>query len=491
VADVQHYAALLDDHRKRFSLDVLAKDFLGGYRVERLNESQMATYHAATAAPRARHQVELVHELSEIFLPKLKQEDLMRVVALENDVIYAAAEMEKNGSLLNVELLHQWCDETQRELSRCCLSVSKSIGHRFDPNKTESWIQLFSRYNIPITEYTDKGAPSFEDVTLKKIQNDTVQLARRAKRISSLRSKFLLSYKERVGAGGLLRYELNQLKSDEGGTVTGRFSSKNVNIQQVSNTKKQALKFGSEEWPIRELFIAPAGEYVFAADAKQIEFRLFAHFSKSPRLLKAYQDDPDMSFHVFVGDIIKKVKPDVSYGKTKDTNFAKVYNAGKDQVAFMLELPRAESDIFVDLYDREFPEVKRLNRLAMDRAQARGYVKSILGRRSRFPYTRELFGKSGPGEFYGDERYRVHKALNSVIQPSAADIMKLKMVEAHRLRKEMGFTPRMTVHDELGGSIVSKEGAAELAELLDAQSVPCRVPILWDAKIGMNWKECD
>jgi len=482
VSDVQHYAALLDDHRKRFAIDILATEFLGGVKVLRLDESRMASYHASIAAPRAKYQVQLVHELNQVFWPQLTAQDLHRVRQLEDDVIYAVCEMEKDGAPIDEELLHNWNIESQSELSRLILKITEEVGFRFEPTKTGSMVRLYEKCGIPITEFTADGAPSFEDVHIKKVKHPTVQLARRARKISSLRSKFLVSYRSAI-ENGTLRFNLHQLRTDDGGTISGRFSSSDKNIQQVMAVEKQRMNFGFEEddashddeiYLIRKLFRAPAGMHLFAADAKQIEYRLFAHYANSKKILDAYKQDPDLSYHKLVHSMLRPFKPDLVYKRAKDVNFALVYGAGEDKTAEMLDVPLEESQKITSIYHREFPEVKPLLKRAMRLANERGYVKTMLGRRTRFlgePWKRE----------------RVHKALNGVIQGSAADINKIKTVEAHRARHHLGFKPLMTVHDELVGGMKDKRGAAQLAYLLNLQAIPTRVPILWDSQIAQNW----
>jgi DNA polymerase-1 len=136
-------------------------------------------------------------------------------------------------------------------------------------------------------------------------------------------------------------------------------------------------------------------------------------------------------------------------------------------------VPRAKANEFIAAYDTAFPDVLRMLSTASSTARDRGYVKTLLGRRSRFP-----------------DRQNLHKALNSVIQGSAADLMKMKLVELYRERRALGLTLRMTVHDEVCGDVPDLEAARMVGELLNRQSIPLRVPILWEGNTGANWKEC-
>lgn len=499
VSDVQHYAALLDDTRRKFNLDILAKDYLGGIEVERVDERQMASYEPFEVAARAEYQVTLVAQLRDAMWPLLDKEDLQRVRQLEDDVIFPVVEMEKNGAPLDVPLLKQWCADTEKLQRDALKEVSDAVGFRMNPDAPTDWERLFSKFHIPIGGYTESkckscghkwegqekscpschsdsvttGKPSFTDKILKTIDNPYVQLSRKAGKLASLRSKFLVAYDDVVGADGILRFSLHQCRTDEHGTVRGRFSASDKNIQQVMNHDTHIESFGDEDFFIRRLFI-PGNGLFYESDAEQIEFRIFASYSKSKKLAKAYADDPSVSFHRVVWEMVKPFKPDIQYTKVKSLNFLKVYGGGKGKASAFLELPRAESDQFCDMYDQAFPEVRATLREAEMLARGRGYVKSIEGRRARF----------------ADPKF-AYKALNAVIQPSAADIFKRKVVEVHAERKQTGFVMRMPVHDSLCGDVPDVESGRMVRAILNRQSFPqIKIPILWSGKTGPNWGEC-
>jgi DNA polymerase-1 len=288
-----------------------------------------------------------------------------------------------------------------------------------------------------------------------------------------------------VGEDNKLRYSLYQLRGDEYGTVRGRFSCANKNLQQVFSVDRQRTAFGYdgkdsshdlEIFLVRLLMIPQSGTYL-SADAKQIEYRLAAHFAGSPKLLNAYSLNPDIDFHQTVQDIITPFKK-ISRKDTKNVNFGKIYGGGRDTIARTLGLGRSEADQIIEIYDRMFPEFKQLLKRAAKLAEHRGYVKTVLGRRARFG---EHLGL--PGTFY-------HKALNYVIQGSAADIMKQKLVELHKERHRTGFVMRQTVHDEVDGDATQPETAAMVHEILNRQSFKVSVPILWEVKTGATWADC-
>jgi len=512
VSDVGHYAALLDDHRLRSSLESLCSDFLP--ETERkvkiingveIDPTRMGSYSAGTIAVRAEADVRQVHLLKQVLWPKLDVEDLQRVRQLEDDVIYVVCEMEKNGAIIDHELLEKWIKETATELQRCLLAIVKIVGFQVNPESSKDQEKLFRHLKIPFTEFTETGRPSFTDNVIKQLDHPVIKLMRRAKKIFNIRSKYLLKYQKAVDSHGILRYALHQLRAirNEGdderdtGTISGRFSSTElvpgvgVNIQQVMKAEKQIITHG-DEFLIRQLHISETGLF-FSADAKQIEYRLFANEICSPRILKAYEENPDLSFHKMIHKMLLPYKSNLTYKRAKDLSFATIYGAGLTKIALMLEFINSKE--FLELreqkatglhpklaqvaeirkiYNREIPEAAALLRRYSAIAEQQEYITTILGRRMRF-----ING------------IRSYKALNGRIQGSAADIMKAKLIELHKTRLQTGLKLRFTVHDECDGDIPNQEAANIVATILDNQDFSfLKVPIRWDVKTGINWLDC-
>lgn len=508
VSDVQHWAALLDDSRRVFRQEVLCQDFLPPHERkvlavngETLDGSKMMEYPAGMIAVRAMADVRQVALLKEVMWPMLTAEELHDVRQIEDDCIFASCEMERNGLPLDLNLLKKWKVESEQRYLRYLWEIQKGTGLNFNPKSSESWARLLRQRNVEPPELTATGQVSVQHELLRYIPDEYVQLGCKAMKLADLKSDYIDKYWETAKEDGILRFRLNQLRSDEGGTITGRFSASaykinketiGCNPQQVLDNRKAVDKGHDPEYQIRKLFLTDV-----AADAKQIEYRIFAHYAKNPKVLEAYRQDPDLSFHKLIHGMILPHKPDLSYEHQKNINFMKIYAGGLVKLAVMMGhiTPRQAEDLRAeyapkapprnhpllqkaaavdDIYARELPEVGPLVRKASDVAKNRGYVKTIKGRRCRFP----------TGQ-------RLHKALNGIIQGGAADVMKIKMIEVHRERKRIGFVPRCTVHDELVGNKLSDETPKLLLEVLNRQSLPeLTVPILWDVKTGANWGEC-
>jgi DNA polymerase-1 len=528
-SDVAHYAAELDDHRKQFSLEALCDDYLDGeHKVKTvdgvtLDPTRMADYHPSMVAVRAVADVRQVHLLKEHFWPLLDSEDLQRIRELEDGIIPIVCECEKNGARIDLEKLHAWRKAVKKEIEQCARDIFDMTGLRVSPKVNKEMQKLFACCHVPLVR-TENDKASFKDEVLQKhLDKPPIAKARRMSKLLDLDTKYLKPYTERVDeTTGILRFSLHQLRSQKDehdstavGTISGRFSSTafedpqthekdGCNIQQVTKPAKQRKKYG-DGYIIRELMLPDDGTYFLSADARQIEYRLFAHYANNPEITAAYAADPLLSFHERMHAKIQPYQPEFTYNDQKNLNFAYIYGAGLIKQAWMLgfiteeEFDQLSSSKDYNnpklakmkeirrIYERELPEVKPLIKRAVQAAEGYadggtrvdrngfGFVKTIMGRRSRFPGKR-----------------RTHKALNAIIQGSAADIMKQKMIELHKSRKSTGFKMCWTVHDEVDGYVHDRRAANMVHQLLDRQSFKLKIPILWEVSIGKNWAEaCD
>lgn len=478
VSDVQHYAALLDDHRRTFNLEELGQEFLGCGKIKDLDKNRMAEYHAGEVDSYAKRDIKLTAELHDHFWKGMRAQGLEEVSALEDRVIWPVCEMERNACHLDRGLLTEWVDLCEQEILRAQWKIQRETGMRINPKSPKDMERLFDSLSLPIEHRTKKtGQGSFTADILKKIDHPVIKILTRLAQLKSIESKYLTSYQKRLTADDRLRFNLHQLRSDDGGTVSGRFSSSDTNIQNVFNPSRQREKMGGDEFIIRQLFVPGEGQW-FSADAMQIEFRLVAHYAQPPAVMAAYEADPLVSFHKIVWKMVSELA-EISYKALKDLNFAKVYGAAWKKCTIMMGLnikipeEKALGKKFVEAYDERFPEIRDLLQQASDVAENRGFVKTLSGRRARFP-----------------RGWKLHSALNRIVQGGAGDIMKKKMCEVHEERKRTGFKMRFTVHDELDGDCPDDESARMVEEILNRQTTDLRIPILWEVQTGENWAVC-
>jgi DNA polymerase-1 len=480
VGDVAHYAALLDDHRRRFNLEGLGQDYLGEGKVQGLDLSHGAqVYPAHMVTPYARQDAALVIRLLDRMRPELAAQQLEEVAALEDAVHWPVLEMERNGALLDVEKLRRWVTESERDLTLLHLKIVQAFGYPVSTSSRKDLARVFRDLGVESDRKTETGQESYAGEVLARAarSHPRLGLLLEASHLEDLRSKFIVAYAKTVGDDGLLRSAFHQLRGDKYGTVSGRFSSSQIvdgvgaNLQQVLAVGKQTRVHGPK-YLIRELFVPAPGKVLVAADAHQIEFRIFVHDSGSERLIRMYESDPYTDFHVQVADMVHRYLPDLDRKRVKNYSFADLFGAGQGKKAEMLGISLTEVRELSHAYETAFPEAKAVMREAIDTVRRTGYVRTASGRRARFP-----------------DGQRTHSALNRRIQGTAGDVNKRKLVDLYRERKRLGLTLRITNHDEAVGDLEDARGAVLMKELLDEQAYAFRVPILWSVETGPNWAE--
>lgn len=509
VEDVQINAALLDDRRKRFNLDLMAFDFLGKHKTgTELDKTRMASYHAAEVAPYAEMDVTLTGEIREYLDPLLDKEDLRRVWQLENDVIFPVCEMERNGAPIDTELLDKWVKETQKRYEQILWSLYKQTGLQINPDSPQDMEKLFTSLHLPIVRL-DSGMMATSDAVLRAVNHPIVNEACFAVKLAGLRSKYLVKWQKALDSHGILRYALHQTryqkeKGGEGGVGPGRFSSAEIddgvgtNIQNVIRVGTQREMFGyhaddashdDDIYIMRRLVIPHEGEWC-SADARQIEFRLLVDLGNITRFIERYRENPLLSFHRETLAMMLKQKPDMTYDAQKTYNYAMIYGAKTIQHATRFgDITPEEGQAIRDTGDWKNPKLKRTQDIdkafkkvlpeaqeQMDRlsnlAKSQGYITDLLGRRTRFD--------ANASNFY--------VSLNNYLQGTAAEYGKRVMVEVHKYRKDLGLILRYVVHDSIESSLLNRSKLPMYQEILDTQYFPqLKVPILFDVGTGPNW----
>lgn len=482
--EVAHAAALLDDSRRKFDLDTLARDRLGTRKVTPyldgriIPRAEIPDVPAHIAAPYARGDARLTYDLATAYDQDIADQELRRVLDLEDSLIYSTLSMERLKVKIDVPKLERWIHEVREANAARIMEIYRRTGLRINPDSAWDMAKLFNYLRIGFSR-GKKGIPLFPEVYLQ-VHNEVkeVALCIECRDLSSLLSKYLVKYYNALTPDGYLPYQLHQLRADDYGTITGRYAASNVNIQQVYKPSKQKVQSPvTTPWLIRELFIASGldpGYFLmrntvhdevngdlegkwFHADASQIEYRLFAHFSCIPRpyskrLIEAYQNDPKISFHKYVHKEL--LKECMIYDHAKNFNFGKLYGFGVEKAAAMIGTNDMDYvQTLMDQYDAKVPEAKRLLYYCSELAEKRGYVRTILGRRRRY--------------HAGD---RFYSGLNSILQGSAADLMKLKLKRLYNERMNL-------------------RNMKDIEECFNIQEFKLRVPITWECSVGDNWKE--
>lgn len=531
--DVAFPPTLLDEERvSGFSLEALAQEWLpdeerkvhldvdpGGFK--NVSSDKMSV--------RCISDSYLAWRIYEKTRTHIVSQKLERVNKLEDDCIIPVVRMERRGALIDRVKLERWIFEIDRQIEQLCFFVKEQTGVLMTTGGPKILQAIFNKIGHSKPSHYNEFTKETEDTwgvdALKTVEHPVIASVVKILQLRSIRSKYLIKYLHAIDGNNILRFPLHQLRStkDEGGdeifgTCTGRFSCGGndwkINVQQVMKCEKQIESFGPD-FIVRELFIAEPGKIVSASDASQIEFRLFSHYAAAlgyKGTALRYAADPHIDFHMLV---TKMMNPGVTDEKIlkakrkhmKHNNFGVLYGMGRSKLARRLDLPchcdvnwyekttdertgeeryvrsfkknqfhetecpaRQANDI-MDEYDHEFPEARKLLRLASDTAESRQYVCTIMGRRGRFPYAQKL-----------------HKAFNKIVQGSAADYFKIKLVELDRSNL---VDLRMPVHDEFVYDIEPGPKQKQTEELLNEQSLKLHVPLLWDTGYGANWKEAN
>lgn len=540
--DVAHRAALLDDHRFRFGVDQLAKDFLGEdegkYDLGLRDKGNLWRLPAWKVQAYAIQDVELVDRLCRVMDPMLADQDLLRVHALEQDIIKVVVEMEKNGAYLDLEKLFAWQAQATAEYEEQLWRIYRDTGVMIaSPDANKDIEKVFKARGIPITALTKAGRASFTGEILAEVAKTDATIAALlyAAQLGDLKSKYLDKYAATVRqSDGWIRFNLHQLRmgrdeDNKKGTVSGRFSSAGddfggFNVQQVVSPKKQKSKNWCTKYIIRNLFRpgSPTERAEnpnltwLAVDASQIEYRIFAHFASAEDILAAYAEDvPEdvakrekrgrwTDYHDKVQVMLQQVKPDIERKHTKITNFCKLFGSGIIKFALTLEMINQQTfDDLTEKYDtRKWG--RKPGRMAAIRSEPvlQEALSVYDAYDQRFPSAKDTLKLCSDtardrgyvmthlgrrARFPGKQR--LHSALNRVVQGTAADINKRMLVEVYNRREELGLTLRMTVHDEVDADLKDPGLLPKIEDVFNTQYIPLKVQILWDAETGPSWGE--
>lgn len=513
--DVAFPAALLDDSLFiDLSLDGIAKRYVGRGKLPFDGDmNRMASYPAWKAGPYAECDAGITLEADEAMAPLMERDGLIRVAELEYSIMYAVCEIELNGCRLDTEKLHLWRREVRDEYEAIILELKRQTGMLIEPGTAGSMARLFRYLGLtpPIKKEETAGKkkkkkgvqPAAEDKKEKKtsdervfeveellsFKNPILNLVVDARRRESLLSKFLDKYSDGI-QGDLLRAQFHQLKTarDEKGKANkgvgwGRFSSSGggdlksgytFNAQQVIRADKQKAELGDAHI-IRELFIPDEGYEWGTADAKQIEYRIAAALANAKAIIEAYQDNPDTDYHGFVHEKVKPFRPDIDRTTVKNVDFGITFGATPKTTARTANISVVEAEAIHEFCEGLFPEQPKFLNKCSWQAEHNGFVETIMGRRARFKK--------------GDPYY---KAINRVVQGSAADLFKMALRDLYKERKNLGIHKlRQIVHDEFNfDKEKGPESTKRILDFLDQQRFELKIPIRWDLRIGRNWKEC-
>ena len=509
IIDTMLIASLLDENRYSYSLNALSYDFLGKTKSEKgLVEAarsfgvdpkaEMWKLPAMHVGAYGEADAELALELWNYFSIQLGKEDLWGIANLELELLPCLIEMTWRGVRVDQDRVEKTRNSLVKREREVMKEIKKIAGRDVEIWAAQSLVKAFDKVGLQYPK-TEKGAPSFTKLFLQENPHPLAQLIVEARNLNKTTGTFLNTIMKHCHADGRIHSHINQIRSDDGGTVSGRLSMNSPNLQQIPARDPEIGPM------IRSLFLPEEGEQWAAIDFSQQEPRILVHYAhvygESRNLplegaldfVEAYNEDPSTDFHTMVAEMAN-----IPRKQAKVINLGMMYGMGVGKLSEQLDISMDEAKELIGQYHKRVPFVKGLMNGVMNRLNDKassGSIRSILGRKCRFdrwePDTfamnKALPYQEAVQEYGATTRLKrayTYKALNRLIQASAADMTKKAMVD---LYKE-GLVPLIQIHDEIAMSVKDKEQAKYIADIM-TKAVRLQVPNKCDIEIGPSWGE--
>ena len=497
IVDTMIAASLVNENRFRFDLGSLGWDYCGqGKNETELNQiakewgldpkADMWKLPAMYVGNYAERDAELTFALWKVMQKEILDQDLESIFNLETDLFPCLVDMRFLGVRVDVEKAHTIKKQLAQQEENLLQKVKKETGIETQIWAARSIAKVFDKLGLEYERTAKTQAPSFTKNFLSTHNHPLVQCIAKAREINKAHTTFIDTIIKHEHQGRI-HADINQIRSDTGGTVTGRFSYSNPNLQQIPARNKDLGPM------IRSLFIPESGCDWGCFDYSQQEPRLVVHYASldqdtSVFNVKDAYNSGDADFHTIVAKMA-----DIPRDAAKTINLGLFYGMGKAKLQAELGVSKDKAEELFSIYHERVPFVKSLTRSVSNRAQQRGQIRTLLGRLCRFHlWEPNSFGmhkalpfdqavqEHGPGI----KRAYTYKALNKLIQGSAADMTKKSMLE---LYKE-GIVAHIQVHDELDISVEDDKKAKRIIEIMES-AVQLEIPNKVDYEKGNNWGE--
>jgi DNA polymerase-1 len=424
----------------------------------------------------------LLEELAAPMTKDLKAKELKKLYDdLELPLSVSLADMETEGVRIDTDALSKLSRECDQKIQEMTAKIYKIAGHEFNLNSPKQLCEvLFVELKIPPVKKTKTGFSTDEEVLSRlAAKYDIAQLILDYRQIAKLKSTYIDAFPK------LMSPVTNRIHAsfNQTGAETGRLSSNNPNLQNIP----VRTKLGRE---VRRAFIPlNNNDVLLSADYSQIELRILAHLAKDESLIKAFKDGEDI--HAYTAGLIFDVaesKVDAHMrNSAKRVNFGIIYGISAFGLSKDLGVPASEAQDFIDRYFLRYPKVKAFMDASIAKAQETGYVTTILNRRRYIP---EINSKN-----MNIRQFAERQAINTPVQGSAADLMKLAIIHIHQeiLKRKLKSRMIITVHDELVFNVV-KDELKEMTVLVQEKMEgvwKLSVPVTVSVKVGKNWLDTE
>jgi len=495
VVDTMIAASLVNENRWSFRLNDLAREYAGIGKDEAVLQAAAREYGidakkdmwklpSMFVGQYAERDAESTLKLWHRMKVELSDQDLWTIFDTETRLFPCLVDMRFKGVRVDVEKADKIKKQLMDKENKIINKIKDLTGVSVELWAAASIAKVFDALKLPYDRTEKTNAPSFTKNFLSNHPNEIAQGISYAREINKAHTTFIdtivkHSHKGRIHA------DINQIRSDDGGTVTGRFSMSNPNLQQIPVRHKELGPL------IRSLFIPEENHKWGVFDYSQQEPRILIHYAKLQRLdgineiAQAYESG-EADFHSAVAKMAG-----IERSQAKTINLGLMYGMGKNKLMAELGLMKEAAEKLIAQYHAKAPFIKQLMQAVSRRADESGRIRTLGGRVCHFDlWEPTTFGTGFPKPHaeaikeYGPgiKRAGTYKALNRLIQGSAADMTKLSIIAL----SEAGIVPHIQIHDELDISVEHSENAKQIVEIMES-SIKLEIPNKVDYEFGDNW----
>ena len=497
IVDTMIAASLVNENRFKFDLNSLSREYVGIGKDEKIlreaakdhgvdPKAEMWRMPARFVGEYAERDAEVTLKLWQRLNIELHNEELMDVFNLVTKLFPCLIDMRFKGVRVDLEHAENLKKKLIIRENKILSDIKGLVGFDIEINAARSIAKGFDKLKLPYDRTEKSNEPSFTKNFLQNHPHALPKAIADAREINKARTTFIDSITKH-SAKGRIHADINQIRSDQGGTVTGRFSMSNPNLQQIPARHPEIGPM------IRSIFIPEEKTVWGSFDYSQQEPRILVHYAKLQNLdgvdeiVNAYNEG-DADFHQVVADMAG-----IERKQAKTINLGLMYGMGKNKLMSELGLMKESAEKLIRQYHTKAPFVKQLMENVSRKANDRGKIRTLGGRACHFDLWQPTqFGifKPLPLEMARKEydeplkRAFTYKALNKLIQGSAADMTKKSMVALY----ENGIIPHIQIHDEVDISVESDKKAEQIIEIMES-AVELKVPNKVDYESGANWGE--
>jgi len=495
IVDTMIAASLIDENRLSYQLNVLAKHYVGIGKDEKVLYNAAKEYGldpkkelwrlpAMFVGQYAERDAEATLKLWQRLHRELHDQELIDIFRLETQLFPCLIEMRFKGVRVDLEKAHKIKKNLMEREQKILNKIKDLIGFDVEIMAARSIAKAFDKLKLPYDRTAKSNEPSFTKNFLQNHPHELAQSIADAREINKAHSTFIDSITKHAHKGRI-HADINQIRSDQGGTVTGRFSMSNPNLQQIPARHPELGPL------IRSIFIPEENCKWGSFDYSQQEPRILVHYAKLQNLpgvheiVEAYKAG-DADFHKVVADMAG-----IKRKQAKTINLGLMYGMGKNKLMAELGLMKESAEKLIRQYHARAPFVKQLMDNVSRKANERGKIRTLLGRACHFDLWQPVqFGVFKPlpleqaRKNYDEplKRAFTYKALNKLIQGSAADMTKKSMVALYK----NGIIPHIQIHDEVDISVESDKKAEQIVQIME-EAVVLQVPNKVDYESGANW----